>query len=321
MDTASDRDRSLEAAQAALLARHAPGTRCRRVRWSQGETQVLELGAGSPLLLVHGALGDGFAWVPILPSLARMHRLFVVDLPGHGLADAFDYGGVDLLVLARTFLRDVMDSLQLHAVDIVANSVGGLWSVVFAIDAPQRVARLALVGAPAGIKRPGMPPQLRLLCLPLIGRSLARLLMARPTRDSNRQFWGQVLVVHPERIEDALLDAAVASQRRNLQSHLSVLRCLGDAGGLRRNVILGDRWQNLSVPTVFLWGERDTFLPPEEGDAIARQTSNRHVIRIADAGHLPWIDDSEGVVAGIERFMQSTEHAAGPRTGPEGAHE
>ena len=303
MDTASDMDRSLEVAQAALLARHAPGTRVRRIRWSQGETQVLELGTGTVLLLVHGALGDGFAWVPILPSLARKHRILVVDLPGHGLADPFDYSRVDLLDLARTFLREVLDALELRAVDIVANSVGGLWSVVFAIEAPDRVARLVLVGSPAGIKRPGMPPQLRLLCLPLIGQPLARRLMSKPTRDGNRQFWGQVLVVHPERIEDALLDAAVASQRRNFQSHLSVLRCLGDAGGLRRGVLLGERWQELKVPTVFLWGERDTFLPPAAGEAIAAQNSNRHVIGIPDAGHLPWIDNAERIVDEIERFL------------------
>jgi pimeloyl-ACP methyl ester carboxylesterase len=47
-------DRELEQAQAALLARFAPDTRVRRVRWSRGETQVLELGDGPPLLLVHG---------------------------------------------------------------------------------------------------------------------------------------------------------------------------------------------------------------------------------------------------------------------------
>jgi pimeloyl-ACP methyl ester carboxylesterase len=303
VDLASERDRALEAAQAALLVRHAPGTRIRRLRWSQGETQVLELGAGSGLVLLHGALGDGFAWVPILPSLALKHRLLVVDLPGHGLADPFDYGRVDLLVLARTFLREVLDALELHAVDIVANSVGGLWSVAFAVDAPDRVTRLALVGAPAGIRRRGMPPQLRLLCMPLIGQPLARRLLSKPTRDGSRKFWGQVLVVHPERIEDALLDAAVASQRRNLSSHLSVIRCLGDAGGLRRDVLLGKRWSELKAPTLFLWGERDTFLPPEAGEAIAGQRANRRLIRIPDAGHLPWIDDGQRIVHEIEHFL------------------
>jgi pimeloyl-ACP methyl ester carboxylesterase len=219
------------------------------------------------------------------------------------LADPFDYRRVDLLYLARAFLPEVLDALELRSVDVVANSVGGLWSVVFAIEAPDRVARLVLVGAPAGIERPGMPPQLRLLCLPIIGKQLARLLMSKPTRDSTRTLWAKILVVHPERVTDALLDATVASQHRNLQSHLSVLRCLGDAGGLRRGLLLGERWQELRVPTVALWGERDAFLPPAAGEALAGHNSNLQVIRIPDAGHLPWIDDAERILGEIERFL------------------
>jgi len=161
MGTQAEMDRQVEATRAGLLARHAPDTLVRRVRWSQGETQVLELGTGSPLLLVHGAFSDAFIWVPILPELARNHRVLAVDLPGHGLADPFDYTGVDLLELARTFLRDILDALEVRTLDLVANSMGGLFSVVFAIDKPGRVSRLVLVGAPAGVHR-AVPLQLRM---------------------------------------------------------------------------------------------------------------------------------------------------------------
>jgi pimeloyl-ACP methyl ester carboxylesterase len=129
-------DRELEQAQAALLARYAPNTRVRRVRWSQGEIQVLELGAGPPLLLVHGG-GDGaFEWVPILPALARTRRVVAVDRPGHGLADTFDYRSVNLLDHGRTSLGDILDALELTSTDIVANSIGGLLS---AAALPSRV--------------------------------------------------------------------------------------------------------------------------------------------------------------------------------------
>jgi pimeloyl-ACP methyl ester carboxylesterase len=128
-----DLDRELEKAQAALLAHYAPDTRVRRVRWSQGETQLFELGEGPPLLLVHGG-GDGaFDWVPILSALARNRRVLVVDRPGHGLADPFDYKGVDLLDHARTFLRDILDALDLPTVDIAANSIGGLLAAAFGV--------------------------------------------------------------------------------------------------------------------------------------------------------------------------------------------
>lgn len=307
VDTDTEMDRQVEAAQAALLAQHAPDTLVRRVRWSQGETQVLELGTGSPLLLVHGAFSDAFIWVPILPELARNHRLLAVDLPGHGLADPFDYTGVDLLELARTFLRDILDALEVQAVDLVANSMGGLFSVVFAIDTPDRVSRLVLVGAPAGVHR-AVPRQLRALGLmslaPLIGPRLARFATSHLTRDSNRKLWGQILVTHPERLGDDLLDEDVVQARRNAGSHLSLLHGVGNFRGLRRRLILGDRWQAIEVPTLILWGERDAFFGgPEQGEALAARNPSLRVIRLAGVGHIAWIDAPERVVGEIERFL------------------
>lgn len=312
MDTTTEMDRQVEEAQAALISRYAPDTRVRRLRWSQGETQVLELGAGPPLLLIHGAMGDACGWVPILPELARGRRVLAIDLPGHGLADPFDYTSVDMLELARTFLKEILDALELPRVDIAANSMGGLWSVVFAIDQPDRVSRLALVGAPLGVNL-ALPLQFRLLVrvirLPLIGRPLARRMLSIPTRESNRKFWGQILVVHPERLDDTLLDADMVGASRNASSHLGVLRCFADS---RSRLILGERWQTLSVPTVFLWGERDRFFRgPTEGEALAARNPKLRVVRIADAGHIVWIDDPDSIVDEIDRFL-STE-PTGPR--------
>jgi pimeloyl-ACP methyl ester carboxylesterase len=305
----SELDHQLETAQAALLARYAPDTRVRRLAWSRGESQVFELGAGPPLLLVHGAMSDACAWVPILPKLARQHRVFAVDLPGHGLADPFDYSAVDIREVARAFLRDIVDALGLPTANIAANSMGGLWSVVFAIDAPDRVSRLALVGAPLGVNL-SLPTPFWVLIharrLPLIGRPLARRMMSVPTREANRKIWGQIGVVHPERLDEALLDEDLASGRRNADSWLGLVRSFGRGGmaDARRRMILGERWQSLNVPTVFLWGERDRFFGgPEEGEAIAARNPNLHVIRIADSGHFVWIDDPDRVVGEIERFM------------------
>lgn len=302
-------DQQLETAQAALLERYAPDTRVLRLAWSQGETQVLELGAGPPLLLVHGAMSDACAWVPILPELARHHRVFAVDLPGHGLADPFDYTAVDMLEVAGAFLRDILDALGLPTANIAANSMGGLWSVLFAIDASDRVSRLALVGAPLGVNL-SLPTLFWMLIharrLPLIGRPLARRMISVPSREANRKIWGQIGVVHPERLDDALLDEDMASARRNADSWLGLVRSFSRGGmaDAKRRMILGERWQSLKVPTVFLWGERDRFFGgPQEGEAIAARNPNLRVIRIADSGHFLWIDDPDRVVGEIERFM------------------
>jgi 2-hydroxy-6-oxonona-2,4-dienedioate hydrolase len=301
-----DLDSELEKAQAALLARFAPETRIRRIRWSQGETQVLELGSGSPLLYVHGGLGGAFEVVPILAALAKAHRVFAVDRPGHGLADPYDYRGVDLLDHGRTFLGDVIDGLELPTVDVVANSLGALLSVAFALDHPNRVSHLALVGAPVGITRRPPLPMLP-LGLPLIGHRLGRHFFSNATRDGNRKFWGQVMVDHPERVDDRLLDVDVAHTRRNVESMLSLIACIADWRrlGYRRELILGERWQALTTPTLLVWPEHDAFGSPVEGEALVATNPNLGLVRLPGAGHLPWIDDPDTVVIEIERFLAS----------------
>jgi pimeloyl-ACP methyl ester carboxylesterase len=304
-------DRELENAQAALLARFAPETRVRRIPWSRGETQLFELGTGPPLLYVHGGLGGAYEMVPILTALAETHRVLAVDRPGHGLADPFDYRGADLLDHARTFLRDIVDALELPAVDVVANSMGGLWSVAFAIHAPRRVSRLALVGAPVGIAR--RPPLVMLpIGFPLIGQRLGRYLFSNATRDGSRKFFGQVLVEHPERVDDRLLDVDVAHTRRNVESMLSLIACIADWRrlGYRRELILGERWRELTIPTLLLWPEHDAFGSPKEGEALVATNPNLRLVRVPAAGHLPWIDDPDTVITEIERFL-STERRSG----------
>jgi pimeloyl-ACP methyl ester carboxylesterase len=299
-------DRELEKAQAALLARFAPETRVHRIRWSQGETQVFELGTGSPLLYVHGGLSGAFEVVPILAALAENHRVLAVDRPGHGLAGPFDYRGVDLLDHGRTFLRDIVDELELPTADVVANSMGAYLSVAFAIDAPSRVSRLSLIGAPFGIAR--RPPLLMLpLGFPLIGQRLGRYLFSNETRDGSRKFWGQVLVEHPEHVDYLLLDVDVAHTRRNVESMLSLIACIADWRrlGYRRELILGERWRALTMPTLLVWPEHDAFGSPEEGEALVATNPNLRLVRVPGAGHNAWIDDPERVVAEIERFLMT----------------
>jgi pimeloyl-ACP methyl ester carboxylesterase len=312
-DVETELDRELKKAQTALLARFAPETRVRRIRWSRGESQVFELGSGSPLLYVHGGLSGAFEIAPILRALATNHRVLAVDRPGHGLSDPFDYRGVDLLDHGRTFLRDIVDGLELPTVAVVANSLGAFLSVAFALDAPSRVSRLALVGAPFGIAR--RPPLVMLpLGLPLIGPRLGRHFFSTATRDGMRKFWGQVIVKHPERVDDRLLDVDVANERRNVESMLSLVACIADWRrlGYRRELIIGERWQVLTVPTLLLWPEHDAFGSPEQGEALVAANPNLRLVRVPAAGHNAWIDDPETVVAEIERFL-----ATQPRSGAE----
>jgi 2-hydroxy-6-oxonona-2,4-dienedioate hydrolase len=317
-------NRELAKAQDALLARYAPETQLRRIRCSQGQTQLFELGSGAPLLYVHGGLSGAFEVVPILAALAENHRVLAVDRPGHGLADPFDYRSVDLFDHGRTFLREVIDALELPTVDVIANSLGAFMSIALAIDAPGRVSRLALVGAPFGIKR--RPPLMMLpLGLPLIGQRLGKYMFANATREGSRKFWGQVLVEDPDKLDDLLLDVDVANMRQNAESMLSLIACIADARrlGYRRAFILGDRWQALTTPTLLVWGERDAFGSPNEATALVAKNPNLRLFRVPGAGHFPWIEEPRTVLTEIDGFLaaerRSNDMAATALKGPVGS--
>jgi pimeloyl-ACP methyl ester carboxylesterase len=297
-------DAEYEQAQSTLLAKHAPEVKARRIRWSHGETQVLEAGDGPPLLMIHGGLDNAAVWVPILPALARNHRVLAVDLPGHGLSSPFDYRSADLRSIACQFVREVIEELHPESFDIVGCSVGGWFAIQYALDASAELSHLALIGAPAGLRR-GIPIQLRILGIPVVGKPLGQFLMSKPSREENRKFAEQIAVCHPERLLDEGLDVDVASQRRNLDRHLSLTSALLSAGGIRRELMLERELRELDVPTLLLCGDGDLFAPPSDADVWAVLDKNPHirVARLFDTGHLAWIDSHDQVVEELERFL------------------
>ena len=67
---------------------------------------------------------------------------------------------------------------------------------------------------------------------------------------------------HIERLDDAFLDVDVAHTRRNLDSILSLIRSCAAGVRFDRRLVLGERWQTLKTPTLFVRGERDAFMRP-----------------------------------------------------------
>ena len=86
-ETGAGMDAIAHQARRAAINAIAPGATLRTIRWSGGSTEAIELGAGDPILLVHGGAGEAGHWLPLMSLLAESHRAIAVDAPGHGLAD------------------------------------------------------------------------------------------------------------------------------------------------------------------------------------------------------------------------------------------
>ncbi|MFD8569307.1 alpha/beta fold hydrolase [Streptomyces sp. NPDC059639] len=108
-----------------------------------------------PLLLLPG-LGEGAAdWAPVAPAFARDHRVYALDLRGHGRSD---WPGQYSLELMRDDVAAFLDAAGLDRVRVVAHSMGGVVAFLLAAAEPGRVARLVLEDVP--LPRPRTPPPL-----------------------------------------------------------------------------------------------------------------------------------------------------------------
>lgn len=294
----------LETAQRAFIDAVIPTATVRRIPWSEGETQVIEAGEGPPLLFVHGGFTQATDWIPLWPHLAQRYRLMAVDRPGHGLADPYDYRGVDTRQLAVRFLADVLDALGLDQPAIVGNSLGGRWSVELALRHPNRVAQLILAGAPAGSKA-RVPVQMLAMRWP-VTRPIVRRIFRRAEPEGIRDFYGKVNVVHPEGLSQEFLLATAAGQRRNHQSLLSFATRAMTYSSIHPDLLLPDKWQEVQVPVHFIWGNGDVFDSPATGQAaVPRVAGGADMTIVPGAGHLPWLDEPEAVARAIESSLGS----------------
>lgn len=286
-------DATARTARRVAMERLAPGAVVRTIRWSGGSTEAIDLGSGEPIMLVHGGAGEAGHWLPLMPLLADAHRVIAVDAPGHGLADPYPFTD-DLYDLGARFIGDVLTALGIDRAIVAGHSMGGLFSVGFALAHPERVSRLLLVGAPAGTN-PRAPVPLKLLRWPWT-RPLASKIMRSRDPKGVRARLGRLLVAHPERIDELLVGSFGATSARNVPSLVAfVKRALDLRGTVRDDVLLAPKWAGLRVPVTFIWGDKDRADGPESGERITTGLVGARLIRIADAGHQPALDDPRAV--------------------------
>jgi pimeloyl-ACP methyl ester carboxylesterase len=134
-----------------------------------------ENGSGQPLILLHGGLGSGDMYAPILPLLAAGRRVITVDLQAHGRT-----ADVDRPLRYETLGDDVaglIGHLGLAQADVMGYSFGAATALRTAIQHPGLVRRLVVVSFP--FRRDGWYPE-SLAGMDAMGSSLAAMLMQSP---------------------------------------------------------------------------------------------------------------------------------------------
>jgi pimeloyl-ACP methyl ester carboxylesterase len=108
-----------------------------------------EIGSGPPIICLHGAGPGATSWGNFknnVEAFARDHRVLLVDMPQYGKSDKCELATPRLTTLAA-IMRDFMDALGIERADFVGNSFGGQVSLKTAIDYPERVGHVVLIGS------------------------------------------------------------------------------------------------------------------------------------------------------------------------------
>jgi pimeloyl-ACP methyl ester carboxylesterase len=267
--------------------------------------RVLEVGSGQPLLMVPGGAGDAWIFAPLMAQLQGW-RMIALNRPGGGLSDGIDHRRTDIQQLAVNTLQSVADAFGLNRVPIVCNSMGGLWSLWFALNSPERVSRMAQMGCPALILDTSAPFFMRLLGVPGINGLIAP-------------------VMQPKSIEKALdglrsqgssqedidrmpqVAAAAAYHFFHLPTYLDTWKTLVSevatlAGARRKYQLRADQLQHVQQPVQFLWGQNDPFGGLDVAREVTRTMPNAKLHEM-HTGHLPFMDKPQETGRVISEFL------------------
>lgn len=224
------------------------------------------VGEGNPLILVHGLSGSTRWWVRNVSALAQHYKIYLVDLPGFGAMRHPRSRFV--LAEATSWLLMWMKAVGISQADFVGHSMGGYICLKIAAHHPQVVHCLVLA-APAGV-----PSRAR-----SIPGYFFPLLFA-------------IRYMTPRFIFILLYDALRAGP-------LTLIRTAQDllAQDVREDL------ERVSVPTLLIWGENDTLVPPTLAQVLHQKIAHSNLLLLKKAGHVVMYDQAQEFNAAVLSFL------------------
>lgn len=262
----------------------------------QGSVAYRDLGAGDPIVFVHGLLVDGRLWSGVAERLAGEFRCLVPDWPmgSHRtpMREDADLSAPGQAEVIAAFL----DALGLERATIVGNDSGGAISQILTVAHPERVERLVLTNCDTYEHFPPFPFNLMSPIVRLPGgiRMLAAPFRLGPLR---RGIYGMLAQepIGPELVDGWLApldDPAISRDARKLITGAHKRQTIAAAEGLRE----------FPRPVRFAWGTEDRFFKLAHAERLAAAVPDARVEPIPGGGTFVALDRPERVAELIGEF-------------------
>ena len=260
-----------------------PGVASRQVSVGDRQIFVAEAGEGFPLVLLHGG-GPGASGLSNfsrnVDALAMSFRVIVPDLPGYGRSTKRLHRD-DLFGDLAGAIAGTLDALEIERAHFVGNSLGGSTALRLALDRPQRVGAMVLMG-PGGIDTTRSIPTagLRRLFGYYTGEG--------PTLEKLRTFIRGYLVFDGTQLSDEMIEQRfAASIDPEVVASPPLQRPRSLAAALRTDFTRDRRLASCTVPTLTVWGLDDKVNRPSGGRSLQRRMRNCDLYLFANTGH--WV--------------------------------
>ena len=218
-----------------------------------------DAGSGPVVIMLHGGGPGAGGWSNFSRNLGPFveagYRVILLDCPGFNESSPVVSAEPRGLINARA-VQALMDGLGIARAHLVGNSMGGLSALTFALEFPDRLDRMVLMGA-AGLGQSLFQPT------PQEGIKLLMKLYRQPTLE-NLQAMLQVFVYDPSVLTEELVQQRWQAMQRSLE-HLANFVKSNELNPRALFVDLTPRLPEIKARTLVVWGRDDRFVPLDNG--------------------------------------------------------
>ena len=235
-------------------------------------------------VLLHGFGSSSYTWNSVIDEFGLLGPAYAFDRPGFGLSErplGGEWGGQNPYSFEAQTEQTLglMDELGLEQAIFIAHSAAAAIALNLALDYPERVSGLVLVGAAvynensSGAARLFMrTPQLN-----RVGPIIMRQFAAQPGRDFLETAWSD-----PEKLDDATLEAYAKPLSVNDWD-----KALWEYAKANRPPELEAQLSNVNVPVLVITGADDAIVAPSLSEQLVNDLPDATLASFDSCGHLP----------------------------------
>ena len=262
--------------------------------------RYLAMGFGPPLLLIHGLGGFLEMWWHNIFPLSHRHRVFAIDMPGHGLSDS--PANCYSVTHCTDYLLRIIDALELKSVTLVGHSLGGAVSINAATLFPERIANLVLVDS-AGLTDK-VPVAYRMTTVPFFGEVALKLAWKAVSERGIKRLFRDSTLVSKETLATI---SAIAIRPNTDQAILRILRYNMGLIRSNRDSLVTQKLPLVQTCTLFIHGEQDRVFPLNNVRSAYKSAPNAQLMVFHNCGHSPHIEKPIEFNEAVLRFLEAGE--------------